>query len=144
VGINILEESGNLQRDELEAIFHALESAPLSTLCSPITGKAMAEVTFLADDDTEIGNVGANARTMTIEGDVDNYFAGFSFEELRDLPLNTPQVDAGSSGLVDAGALGRGDGLNDGVFMAYENDIRRDAAAGVGGLFGGFARRIRG
>jgi len=143
VGINILNESRNLQRDELEAIFRALDDAPLSELLSPITGKPMATVTFLADDDLEIGNVGPDAKYMTIEVDVDNYFGWFSFEELRDMPLNITRHTTGSSaGFVGADALGSRDGVYDKVFKDYE--YRSAAEEPIGGLFSGIARRIHG
>jgi hypothetical protein len=149
VGINILEEYRNLQGDELDAIMKAVDGAPLSKLLSPITGKPMSTVTFMADDDMVEGNSGPGAVQLTIEVDVENYFGWFSFEELRDMPLSEATSSPGAGGFVGLDALSRGDSRNAGVFANlepedYEDDDWRDTAGdSLAGFLGGVARRIR-
>lgn len=142
VGVNLLDARGHFQADELEAIWDGCRNAPLSNLPSPITGKMMAEVTFVADDDLQHGNEGRNSFEMTIEVDVENRFGWFQIEELHAMPRHYDTA----SGIVGLDALGQTDRRKDAFFNSLTSDDYADDWADdrtSGGFFGGLVRRLR-
>lgn len=140
VGINLLEANGQLQRDEIQAIWSAVNTAPFSSLKSPINGNQMLEVTFTVDDDVDFRNEGSNSRQMTIAVDAENHFGWFSFDELKSLPSD-PQPNS-EPGLVDMGQITDGENFNETVIddLAISEPQK---ASGLGGLFGGLAKKLR-
>jgi hypothetical protein len=146
VGVNIFDAVGYLQRDEIDAIWNGAQGAPMSKLPSPITGKPMALVTFMADNDTDYDNVGAGAFEVEVELDVDNYFAWFSLEELASMPtMINKTINAGSAGMVNRDALDAGESKYEAVFAdadRYAMDKDSDEDGTLGGMLSGLARRI--
>src|SRR5262249_32152806 len=134
------------QRDEIESIWVGAKEAPLSNLRSPISGKLMAEVTFVADDDTEYGNVGPDAHQITIELDIENYFGWFSLDELASMPADTTNAAPKGPGFVGLDQLDRGERHYDDVFDDiddYEKMDRKSRGGRLGGFLGDVARRLR-
>lgn len=148
VGINVLEEQSDLQPDEVQAIWEGVKTAPPSALKSPVSGRPMVVVTFVADDDAEIGNAGAGSKELTIEVDPENYFAWFSFEELRDMPMVATK-GGGLTGFVGVDALDRDDSRHNGIFdsLTPADIASADDRASANDMFSPFftnlARRIR-
>src|SRR4051812_8216746 len=116
VGINLVDAYQHLQIDELEAIWQGAHAAPKSKLLSPLSGKAMVEVTFLVDDDTSFGNQGPDARDMTIEVDVENHFGWFSLEELGSMPGEGAERGPAAPGLVGLDQMDAADDRSDAMF----------------------------
>lgn len=148
VGVSILDAYGRLQRDEIEAIWVGAKDAPISKLPSPISGRPMAEVTFIADDDTEYGNVGADAHPVTIELDVENYFGWFSLEELASMPLDETKTSPAGPGFVGLDQLDRGEQKFDDIFddaedYAMGDDGEDPDTSRLGNFLSGLAWRLR-
>jgi hypothetical protein len=141
VAIDLVEAYSHLQKDELEAIWDGARRAPQSTVRSPVTGRPMVQVTFTADDDPTYDNVGADAREMTIEVDVDNHIGWFSLEELRSMPVDHRQ----QSELVSLSELDASAGNSDTFFASLDAGDYETATprGGMSSLFGGLARRLR-
>jgi hypothetical protein len=145
IGVNIFDAVGYLQRDEIDAIWNGVRGAPVSKLPSPVNGRPMFTVTFMADEDTDYDNVGSNAREMTVDLDADNYFAWFTVDALNSMPtMENVTMPKTSASMVEVEDLDLGEQNFDYLFDDSAKDSGIDRRSGtLGSMLGGMARRLR-